>query len=44
MSFDERGEATQPIVSREFVFEILRYQVGHPKAKDTIDGVEKWWL
>jgi len=23
---------------------ILRYVVAHPRAKDTIDGIEKWWL
>ena len=24
--------------------EILRYVVAHPKAKDTVSGIEKWWL
>ena len=24
--------------------EILRYLVAHPKAKDTINGIAKWWL
>jgi len=24
--------------------EILRYLVAHPKAKDTIRGIEQWWL
>ena len=28
----------------EFVVEILRYVVEHPTAKDTIRGIEKWWL
>jgi hypothetical protein len=28
----------------EFVLEILRYVVAHPTAKDTIRGIEKWWL
>ena len=28
----------------EFVVEILRYVVGHPGAKDTSRGIEKWWL
>ena len=31
-------------LSREFVPEILRYLVAHPKAKDTIRGIEQWWL
>ena len=28
----------------EFDVEILRYVVAHPKAKDTVIGIEKWWL
>jgi hypothetical protein len=28
----------------EFIVEILRYVVDHPRAKDTIEGIEKWWL
>lgn len=28
----------------EFIVEILRYVVTHPGAKDTISGIEKWWL
>src|SRR5512138_629300 len=31
-------------LSREFVTEILRYLVAHPKAKDTVRGIEQWWL
>ncbi len=27
-----------------FIVEILRYVVGHPGAKDTSRGIEKWWL
>lgn len=28
----------------EVITEILRYVVAHPRAKDTIKGIEKWWL
>ena len=28
----------------EFVLQILRYVVAHPTAKDTVRGIEKWWL
>jgi len=28
----------------EFIEEILRYVVAHPSAKDTVSGIEKWWL
>lgn len=28
----------------EFVLEILKYVVAHPTAKDTLRGIEKWWL
>ena len=28
----------------EFIVAILRYVVAHPRAKDTISGIEKWWL
>ncbi|HSS22533.1 MAG TPA: hypothetical protein VLL54_20850 [Pyrinomonadaceae bacterium] len=24
--------------------EILRYVIAHPSAKDTVNGIEKWWL
>jgi hypothetical protein len=28
----------------EMIVEILRYLVMHPSAKDTVKGIEKWWL
>jgi len=28
----------------ELMEEILRYLVIHPEAKDTVRGIEKWWL
>ncbi len=30
--------------SEEVVREILRYLVKHPAAKDTLEGIAKWWL
>ncbi len=28
----------------EFAVKILSYLVAHPLAKDSISGIEKWWL
>ena len=28
----------------DITIEILRYVIAHPSAKDTINGIEKWWL
>lgn len=39
----KRSETEDPLRD-EFVLEILRYVVAHPTAKDTIRGIEKWWL
>jgi hypothetical protein len=41
MDHDE-GNDTENL--SEFVVEILRYVVAHPSAKDTVSGIEKWWL
>ena len=40
------GTSTDPekLSRDESVVAILRYVVAHPKAKDTIRGIEKWWL
>jgi len=35
---------TEDPLRDESVLEILRYVVAHPTAKDTITGIEKWWL
>jgi len=36
---------TQKEMARdELIVELLRYLVAHPRAKDMIDGIEKWWL
>ena len=37
---DEAQPKSDTRVSRE----ILRYLVEHPDAKDTIEGILKWWL
>ena len=28
----------------DLIVEIMRYLVMHPSAKDTVKGIEKWWL
>ncbi len=33
---------TDPVRTAEI--EILRYLIAHQDARDTIDGIEKWWL
>lgn len=39
-----KSSETEDPLRDEFVLEILRYVVAHPTAKDTIRGIEKWWL
>jgi hypothetical protein len=41
MDHDESNDAED---LSEFVAEILRYVVAHPGAKDTVSGIQKWWL
>jgi hypothetical protein len=43
-SMDNEKRIDTESLQREVVVEILRYLVAHPKAKDTISGIEKWWL
>ncbi len=40
------GKSSHPedLPRDEVIVEILRYVVAHPRAKDTISGIEKWWL
>ena len=38
------GSAMDEPPRDEFVLQILRYFVAHPTAKDTVRGIEKWWL
>ncbi len=40
------GESTnqESLPRDEVVLGILYYLIAHPRAKDTISGIEKWWL
>ena len=40
----EGAHCSEEIPRDDFVVEILSYVVAHPRAKDTISGIEKWWL
>jgi hypothetical protein len=35
---------SEEVPRNEVTIDILRYLVAHPSAKDTINGIEKWWL
>jgi hypothetical protein len=35
---------SEEVPRNEVIIDILRYLVTHPSAKDTINGIEKWWL
>lgn len=41
---DANGSEMDEPPRDEFVLQILRYVVAHPTAKDTVRGIEKWWL
>jgi hypothetical protein len=38
------NETDSPRSHEKVIREILRYCIKHPDAKDTIDGILKWWL
>jgi hypothetical protein len=35
---------SEEVPANDVTIDILRYLVAHPSAKDTINGIEKWWL
>lgn len=35
---------SEDIPPNDVIRDILRYLITHPSAKDTINGIEKWWL
>jgi hypothetical protein len=35
---------SEEVPPNDVTIDILRYVVAHPSAKDTINGIEKWWL
>jgi hypothetical protein len=35
---------SEQLLRDDVSIEILRYVITHPSAKDTINGIEKWWL
>ena len=38
------AETRRPDSQEAVILEIVRYIVAHPEAKDTIEGVMRWWL
>lgn len=38
------GLSSDELPRNSLIIEILRYVVRHPEAKDTLKGIEKWWL
>lgn len=40
----EKSIHSEEMPRDEVILEILRYVVAHLTAKDTISGIEKWWL
>ena len=35
---------SEDIPPSDVIKDILRYLITHPSAKDTVNGIEKWWL
>jgi len=40
----EEGKVTGGYDSREIARAVLRYLKAHPEAKDTLEGIVRWWL
>ncbi len=36
--------SSQPNEQNELERKLLRYLVDHPEARDTLEGIAKWWL
>lgn len=38
---DDLANSREPL--REILTGVVRYLVGHPRAKDTLEGIRRWW-